>query len=273
MSTYKVIKENKYVTIHNEFFEIATLSFGAKGLLAYLISKPADWKIRKTDLIKKSTGGQTQIDGYLLELMAHGFMNWYVVKDENNQIKEWVYEVYEMPYLNPKKDECIKEGQRRIENKKAKTKAKNAKKKPQSDNPIVENKPQSDNPTVDNPTVDNHPFTNKENTKKDNTNKDNNIVNNRAFTKIELIEHANSFYNQMAPSRWNKKQWETIVNKLINEKEELNFQDFVNYPLGYIEGCLKEICKKHDINHGKIDSEYEEALNNSPIPHFDYINN
>ena len=237
MATYKVIKENKYVTIHNEFFEIPTLSFGAKGLLGYIISKPADWKIQRSDLIKKSSGGKTQIEGYLLELMAHGFMNWYAVKDEDNKIEEWIYEVFEMPYLNPNKEACIEEGKRRIEERKAKTKAKNAKKSPQLDNPHVEKNPQSDYPPLDYPPLDNPPFTNKENTKKEYTNKD--IVNNRAFTKIELIEHANSFYNQMALSRWNKKEWETIVTKLVDEKEELNFQNEVNYPLGYIEGCLK----------------------------------
>jgi len=47
-------------------------------------------------------------------------------------------------------------------------------------------------------------------------------------------------------------------------------KNFVNYPLGYIEGCLKEICKKHDLKHEKIESEYKEALKNSPIPDFDY---
>ena len=82
MSTYKVIKENKYVTIHNEFFEIATLSFGAKGLLAYLISKPADWKDteKKHLIIKNSlTGGvkRPQIEGYFYQKFnGPGFMNW-----------------------------------------------------------------------------------------------------------------------------------------------------------------------------------------------------
>ena len=86
MAIFKSMKESKYVTLHNEFLEIETLSFTAKGLLAYIISKPDDWIIRKTDLAKKSSGGKTQVDSALLELMAHGFMNWYPKRNEDGKV-------------------------------------------------------------------------------------------------------------------------------------------------------------------------------------------
>jgi hypothetical protein len=180
MAIFKTVKEEKYVTLHNEFLEIETLSFTAKGLLAYIISKPADWVIRKTDLIKKSSGGKTQVESSLLELMAHGFMNWYPKRNEDGTIDQWIYEVYEMPYMNPNKEECIKEGQRRIAEKKAKTKAKNAKSKGKalkSDNLIVDKSLEADNLKVDNlkvdnPPMDNPPYSNKDVTKKDSTKKD-----------------------------------------------------------------------------------------------------
>ena len=180
MAIFKTVKEEKFVTIHNEFFDIETLSFTAKGLLGYIITKPNDWKIRKTDLIKKSSGGKTQVESALLELMAHGFMNWYPKRNEDGTIDQWVYEVYEMPYMNPNKEECIREGQRRIAEKKAKTKAKNAKKqgKPlEADNPIVDKSLEADNLKVDNlkvdnPPMDNPPYSNKDVTKKDSTKKD-----------------------------------------------------------------------------------------------------
>jgi hypothetical protein len=242
MATYKVIKENKYVTIHNEFFEIPTLSFGAKGLLAYLISKPADWKVRKTDLINKSTSGKDQIDGYLLELMAHGFMNWYAIKNEEGKIEEWTYEVYEMPYMNPNKDGCIEEGHRRIAEKKAKTKAKNAKKKPKTDNPIVEQKPQLDyptvdNPTVDNPPVDNPPYSNKELRKKDYTKK--------YVTKTELnslsIEEIDLLENVLASNDFNEREIKEII-LLISKMAINNFNaDDIFYQL--------EIMKDKDIEY------------------------
>jgi len=180
MAIFKSMKESKYVTLHNEFLEIETLSFTAKGLLAYIISKPDDWIIRKTDLAKKSSGGKTQVDSALLELMAHGFMNWYPKRNEDGTIDQWIYEVYEMPHMNPNKEECIKEGQRRIAEKKAKTKARNAKrqgKQLESDNQKVVKTPQSDyqevdNQELDNQELDNHTYSNKDVTKKDSTKKD-----------------------------------------------------------------------------------------------------
>jgi hypothetical protein len=242
MTTIKVKKESKYVTIHNEFFEIPTLSFGAKGLLGYIISKPENWKIRKTDLIKKSTGGKDQIDGYLLELMAHGFMNWFSIKNEEGKIEEWEYEVYEMPYMNPNKDGCIEEGHRRIAEKKAKTKAKNAKKKPKTDNPIVEQKPQSDyptvdNPTVDNPTVDNPPYSNKELRKKDYTKK--------YVTKTDLdslsIEEIDLLENVLASNDFNEREIKEII-LLISKMAINNFNaDDIFYQL--------EIMKDKDIEY------------------------
>jgi hypothetical protein len=199
MAIFKTVKEEKFVTIHNEFFDIETLSFTAKGLLGYIITKPNDWKIRKTDLIKKSSGGKTQVESALLELMAHGFMNWYPKRNEDGTIDQWVYEVYEMPYMNPNKEECIREGQRRIAEKKAKTKAKNAKKqgKPlKADNPIVDKSLEADNLKVDNlkvdnPPMDNPPYSNKDVTKKDFTKKD--FTNTYSSLSIELVDMVTFF--------------------------------------------------------------------------------
>jgi hypothetical protein len=82
--------------------------------------------------------------------------------------------------MNPNKEECIKEGQRRIAEKKAKTKARNAKrqgKQLESDNQKVVKTPQSDyqevdNQELDNQELDNHTYSNKDVTKKDSTKKD-----------------------------------------------------------------------------------------------------
>lgn len=101
----------------------------------------------------------------------------------------------------------------------------------------------------------------------------NNFVNKEGLTKNDLINYLNSFYEKMSINRYNKKQWTTLINKIVSEKLEENFLQWVNDPFSYLYVCLQNACNKHDLKHNKIESEYKEAIENSPIPNFDYINN
>jgi DNA-binding Lrp family transcriptional regulator len=80
------------------------------------------------------------------------------------------------------------------------------------------------------------------------------IVNKKAepiFTN-ELIDMANSFYNEMALGRWTKKQWITLVNKLVDEILTNGSHSHIQDVKAYIKGCLNNCCIKHDKKHGKI---------------------
>ena len=147
-----VKRENPFVQLDKTFFEDDNLQWESKGLLGYILSRPDNWKVNQTDLTKRSAGGKGKVESALLDLMANGYVHWYAVRKENGQIEEWVYDVYERPEFNPKKDECIAEGKKRIESKKAKTKQKNEKKKekqPESGYPEV-GYPDEDNPAYNN---------------------------------------------------------------------------------------------------------------------------
>ena len=48
-------KDNPYVMIDKRPLENPSLSWKAKGVLAYLLSRPDDWEIILGDLIKRST--------------------------------------------------------------------------------------------------------------------------------------------------------------------------------------------------------------------------
>lgn len=157
-----VKRENPFVQLDKTFFEDDNLQWESKGLLGYILSRPDNWKVNQTDLTKRSAGGKGKVESALLDLMANGYVHWYAVRKENGQIEEWVYDVYERPEFNPKKDECIAEGKKRIEAKKAKTKQKNEKKKekqPELDNPKVDG-PESGYPEVGNPDEDNPVYNN-----------------------------------------------------------------------------------------------------------------
>lgn len=174
-----VKRENPFVQLDKTFFEDENLQWESKGLLGYILSRPDNWKVNQTDLTKRSAGGKGKVESALLDLMANGYVHWYAVRKENGQIEEWVYDVYERPEFNPKKDECIAEGKKRIEAKKAKTKQKNEKKK--------EKQPESGYPEVGNPDEDNPVYNN-------NDFKDidfNNIEEEEAITLAEVISFMN----------------------------------------------------------------------------------
>lgn len=151
-----VKRENPFVQLDKTFFEDENLQWESKGVLGYILSRPDNWKINQTDLTKRSSGGKGKVETALLDLMANGYVHWYSIRNEDGTIKEWVYDVYERPEFNPKKDECIAEGKRRIEEKKTRNKRKNEKKSnhPETGYPEVDN-PEVGYPEVDNPSYNN----------------------------------------------------------------------------------------------------------------------
>lgn len=163
-------RENPFVQLDKFFIEDPKLSFEAKGILAYVLSKPDDWTIRKNDLVKRSASGKTRIETALLELMASGYLNWYQIRDNDGTFGDWVYDVYERPEFNPNADRVIQEGLKRMNDRKTKNKKKHADRveseKSSNDNPpkaeFPSSAPKAGFPTSDNPKSDNPPYSNNE---------------------------------------------------------------------------------------------------------------
>lgn len=172
-------RENPFVQLDKFFLSDENLTFEAKGILAYVLSKPDTWTIRKQDMIKRSKSGKTRIESAMLELMANGYLNWYRLRENDGTFGEWVYDVYERPEFNPEAEKFIEEGRKRIAERKDKNKSRNAKKleinvlpdvelpsdmekkSPKADNRSLVS-PKVDNPPLDNPPLDNQPYSNKE---------------------------------------------------------------------------------------------------------------
>lgn len=74
-------KENPYVMLNKEFLDNDKLSWKAKGLLTYLLSKPDDWRIIISDLIKKSTDGRDCVYSIIKELIKEG----YIIRKSNRE--------------------------------------------------------------------------------------------------------------------------------------------------------------------------------------------
>lgn len=66
-------REKGFVQIDNALLENPALSWKAKGLLCYLLSRPADWRVIMADLAAKGTDGPTAIRSALIELRASGY--------------------------------------------------------------------------------------------------------------------------------------------------------------------------------------------------------
>lgn len=70
---------------------------------------------------------------------------------------------------------------------------------------------------------------------------------------VFLVNVMNEFYTKFAYGRWNKKQWEFLVEKLGMEIVTNDEIEIYNHR-GYIHNCLTNIAYRHDLKHGKIES-------------------
>jgi DnaD/phage-associated family protein len=93
---------NPYVIIDKRPFEKPYMSWKAKGLLGYLLSRPDDWTVRLGDLVKRSTDKMHATRQALRELVMVGHMRQVEYRHENGKYAGTVYEVHELPlYENP----------------------------------------------------------------------------------------------------------------------------------------------------------------------------
>lgn len=162
MAIIRTVKqENPFVQIDKLFLSDNKVSFKAKGILAYILSKPDGWTIRVNDLVKRSADGKAAIGSGIDELMLHGYIFKYQDRKEDGTFGEWVYEVYERPEYNPKRAAGEKIITLKLEKKKKDTE--NQKPvigdSPKPDFPISE-KPISEKPKSDNQLYSNNDFSN-----------------------------------------------------------------------------------------------------------------
>lgn len=82
-------------------FQNENLSFAARGLLAYLCTKPDDWEARNYDLEQASPGGKAALQTILKELREAGHIRRVAKKNKAGSFIGWETEVYECPEDNP----------------------------------------------------------------------------------------------------------------------------------------------------------------------------
>lgn len=66
---------DNFTTVKNLFVNDSRLSWGARGIGLYLLSKPCDWKVHVNDLVNQSPLGEKGVRSLLAELEANGYIS------------------------------------------------------------------------------------------------------------------------------------------------------------------------------------------------------
>lgn len=98
MAVFRVYKETgNFVTVHKNFIHDDDLSWKAKGILLYLLSRPDDWQIYESELVRHSTDGLSGLKTGIKELEKVGYIQRTRKRDDKGRLKEYEYAVYENP--------------------------------------------------------------------------------------------------------------------------------------------------------------------------------
>lgn len=96
MSIIRIEKTENYSVIANQPINDSNLSWGARGMLAYLLSKPNHWQVRMSDLEQQSPAGEHATRTIVKELETAGYMWRTRTKDKEGKFN-WITTVFETP--------------------------------------------------------------------------------------------------------------------------------------------------------------------------------
>ncbi len=140
----RVVKNKDYTVINNTSLYDTKLSWKAKAIHVFMLSKPDDWTFHNSELTQWATDGDTSFDTGLKELKKYGYVKKERRRGKNGKF-EWVTVVYEVPQLDGEQEQPVV-------------------KQPLPDSPSMENppmvkpypeKPSMENPRVEKPLVEN----------------------------------------------------------------------------------------------------------------------
>lgn len=99
MAIFRVYKESgNFVTVHKDFIHDSNISWKAKGILLYLLSRPDNWQIYETELEQHSTDGLSGLKSGIKELEEIGYIQRNRKRDKSGRLNGYEYLVYEQPH-------------------------------------------------------------------------------------------------------------------------------------------------------------------------------
>lgn len=91
-------RTSPYLVISRNTAQDSQLSFAARGMLFYLLSKPDDWELKKYDLMREGDCGIDKINSLIKELRAKRYLAIQRVKGDGGKFTGVCWVVYEIPY-------------------------------------------------------------------------------------------------------------------------------------------------------------------------------
>lgn len=102
MATFRTIKESgDFVTVHKAFVFDNKLSAKAKGILLYFLSRPDNWQIYTSEVVKHMDDGQKSINSGIQELIKSNYVHRIQKRTDNGVFNGYEYLVYEKPTEMP----------------------------------------------------------------------------------------------------------------------------------------------------------------------------
>lgn len=95
MTTIRVARRKRYTSIDRRALNDARLSFRARGVLAWLLDKPDDWRSNADTIAKAGREGRDAIRAALTELQECGYLKRNPHRKAGKWATEWT--VYELP--------------------------------------------------------------------------------------------------------------------------------------------------------------------------------
>ena len=99
MSIFRIKKHTSpYVILDKTCLEEDGLSWRAKGIHAYLISKPDDWQVRLSQLIAAGKEGREAVRSAIKELSEAGYLHRVAMRQPDGTLQGQEWSVYESPF-------------------------------------------------------------------------------------------------------------------------------------------------------------------------------
>jgi len=102
-----VIKQVPFTQVYNLLLEDPSISYKAKGLFAYIQSKPSNWEYYIKDLVNHSKDGKDSVLSGLRELERAGYLKRSIVRGDNGRTTHSDYILsYDKEFNEGGKSEC-----------------------------------------------------------------------------------------------------------------------------------------------------------------------
>jgi DnaD/phage-associated family protein len=92
-------KNNPYVVVDRRVVDDDKLSFKAKGILLYLLSRPDGWEVNLVDLANRSIDGLASVKSGVRELKDAGYLRHTGIRKDSGQFGTVIWEVHEVPQV------------------------------------------------------------------------------------------------------------------------------------------------------------------------------